>query len=215
MRVKNAIGMRCTWSNSATRRSKMSALADAATRTSARRATGRRRRSRRTTTSAPSTFSMAPVPVGDGRVDDLAEQQRRDQGEHGLDDDHGDEADQHPAVGPGQARHPAHDAFGHRCTLDVRSGRTPWPCAAPCAWLRRVGAEVRMRALERGRDGAALERISGDNGRHRGVVRAQSPTADRHDEGFLRRATCANRSRPRRRGRFETPWRTWSASRWI
>ena len=60
---------------------------------------------------------QAPVPLGDGDVDDALEHVDRHEGEHRLEDDHDDEGDDRPAVGAGEAE----DAAGG-AAVELRPG---------------------------------------------------------------------------------------------
>ena len=128
VRVKKAIGMRCVWSNSERRRSKMRPspiLAD-------------HQRSPSESSASPtaiatiSSASVVTMPLsccGDGGVDDALDQQRRDDADQRLEDDRDEEAPAASRGRDGRSPRPA----GRDAGRDERHGRTPDPCRACCA----------------------------------------------------------------------------------
>ena len=105
VRVKNAIGIRCVWSNSVRRSSKISPspiLADhqRSPSDSSASANGERHHEQR------ERGDHAVVLLRDGGVDDALDEQRRDDADEGLEHDGDEEAEQHRPVGPGEAPDP-------------------------------------------------------------------------------------------------------------
>ena len=133
VRVKKAIGMRCTWSNSATRRSKIrpSPIRDDHQPldrwTATASANGDRHHE------PGQQRDRAPVLLGDGVVDDLADQQRRDQVDEGGEDDRGQEPGQHRAGRGGRSATPAGPGPSAPGPRRWPAGPTRAPCEVPSA----------------------------------------------------------------------------------